>query len=943
MKKTYFFKPFLVAFTLLLVGVNGAWGQSVLYEKGTTGNDWATSDLNDWVVDSDHGTTAKSDASGSVTNVTSSIESNKLKFNSFGYNNKTGQTEYATTAAKSYSFTKSLTTNNNSVLKLTAEWAGGNATGNNSKTHHQFTFGDIVFSLYGQSGGAFLKIGSADAIEIIAQGNNVGTHRNSVWNIELTVNQSTNDVEYSLSTSTLNSGTAVTGTGTTAAAGSYNGVTIGLANNGLPNWSLFQTLNSIKITEATAPDFTLSENTKSVAVGSAETVSVMGITGTINVSSDNTAIATASYNDGVITINGIANGITNIVVTGTNDGLEIEKTIEVTVGTVATTDITINYLYGSTPIATQKVLNGKAIGSTLTASDITYDAEIIGTDCRYVDPSLSVSLPYTVVADGVINVTYATKQDAVASVDIYAKIGGDKHKLKTITTDGKYVGDQAAITYPRFYLDDTTLYSTAKEQFGTGNYYGGNFTITGSDLDIIYSTVQATNVVYFKEGEDIEGMISDATNNANIRCSEGKGGRTDSEITLTSLAPRKYNMFTTVWGGTGSTFTFKADGDSIVTISTTGALSDANNQFVINGSSDASITVSGTNSTGKIIDLVYIQELNYLDEIANGDFAMKPWNVGWTGTTNTQSDKKQIFTYQTSDSNYFAEMWAGNSTTFTAEGNIYQTLYDVPAGTYILSADVMSTATQGSALLYAKVGDNSDVTVAAGNDEATKSVAFTVETESDVIVGFKTSGITGGTGWIKVDNFTLTPAEPATIGTTGYATFSSTHQLDLDNITAEGTGEMKAYIAPTANTTAVTLSEATGKIPAGTGLLLIGDADNYVIPVATTSTAVGTNYLAAGTGTNVSSGYVLVNRGGVAKFAPFTTSVTIPVGKAYLNLAPESRELDINFDDDISTGIRNIREAMNSDSAIYNISGQRLSEPRKGLNIQNGKKFVMTR
>ncbi len=247
----------LLAALCLLVGTS-AWADvTTLYEKGTTGNDWTNTDLADWTVDSDHGTTTKTDQSGSVTNVTSSIENNKLKFNSFGYtyNESKGNTEYATTAAKNYSFTKTITSQNNTVLKLEADWAGGGATGTNSNTNHRFTFGDIAFTLYGSSGGAYLTIGTADPIEIIANANNTSTYRNSVWHIELTINQKTNEVLYSLSTAALNSGNAITGSGTTASAGKFNSVIIALAGK-MPNWSLAQTLNSIKITEKTSATVT---------------------------------------------------------------------------------------------------------------------------------------------------------------------------------------------------------------------------------------------------------------------------------------------------------------------------------------------------------------------------------------------------------------------------------------------------------------------------------------------------------------------------------------------------------------------------------------------------------------------------------------------------------------------------------------------------------------
>ena len=42
-----------------------------------------------------------------------------------------------------------------------------------------------------------------------------------------------------------------------------------------------------------------------------------------------------------------------------------------------------------------------------------------------------------------------------------------------------------------------------------------------------------------------------------------------------------------------------------------------------------------------------------------------------------------------------------------------------------------------------------------------------------------------------------------------------------------------------------------------------------------------------------------------------------------------------------STAIQSVRNVANHDGAIYNLSGQRVLSPRKGIYIQNGKKFVI--
>ena len=42
-----------------------------------------------------------------------------------------------------------------------------------------------------------------------------------------------------------------------------------------------------------------------------------------------------------------------------------------------------------------------------------------------------------------------------------------------------------------------------------------------------------------------------------------------------------------------------------------------------------------------------------------------------------------------------------------------------------------------------------------------------------------------------------------------------------------------------------------------------------------------------------------------------------------------------------STGIQSFSNVANRDGAIYNLSGQRVLSPRKGIYIKNGKKFIV--
>ncbi len=362
------------------------------------------------------------------------------------------------------------------------------------------------------------------------------------------------------------------------------------------------TIDDVTVISRTAPSFTLSSSAVTPTVGGSSEVTVSDITGSItSVASDDESIATASITDNTITINGIATGVTNISVTATNDDVTTTKNIAVTVGEVATTTVTINYLYGEESIASSYEITDVAIGSTLTESDVPYDDIVYGTGCRYVSPSLDQTLPYTVVENGVINVTYATQQLSVSSLDVKAYVNSTSYDLKTIDLDGKYVGDAVDYTYPEYYLLNGTLYQTGT--YSSSSYYKGSYTLDGNAITITYGTTAATNVVYYSEGENISGATSSSSSNANIRCSDALGGYFSSATDVVTLSAGTYTIYTQTWGNSGATITFTAGEDEIHSHETKGYLHASNSSFTLTDST--TIQVSG-GAAGKVLDLVYI-------------------------------------------------------------------------------------------------------------------------------------------------------------------------------------------------------------------------------------------------------------------------------------------------------------------------------------------------
>jgi hypothetical protein len=141
---------------------------------------------------------------------------------------------------------------------------------------------------------------------------------------------------------------------------------------------------------------------------------------------------------------------------------------------------------------------------------------------------------------------------------------------------------------------------------------------------------------------------------------------------------------------------------------------------------------------------------------------------------------------------------------------------------------------------------------------------------------------------------------------------------------------------------------------ANTGLLLentagAGDDPTFFnIPVSTGEAYSGDNLMVAGTGANVNpeSGktkYALSVASETACFKKITAAREIPAGKAYLEFNKEiaAREF-LALDESEVTGVADVRVKMaDGRSEYFNLAGQRVAQPAKGLYIVNGRKVVI--
>ena len=205
-----------------------------------------------------------------------------------------------------------------------------------------------------------------------------------------------------------------------------------------------------------------------------------------------------------------------------------------------------------------------------------------------------------------------------------------------------------------------------------------------------------------------------------------------------------------------------------------------------------------------------------------------------------------------------------------------------------------------------------------------------------------------------------------------YVTFMTDYPCILDN------NRFKAYYASASDGSTVTLSEYSGsvlaanvpvvlkylnydenkdislKLAAKNGTL-VAPADNLLKPVYSDTYALGATNT---NGTTTYTNYILAKSGDDYVFAPSTGEGSIQnwfaakgsnylnVGKAYLfveSSEPTAPQLSIVFNDNETTGISEkviVKSENLATAPAYNLAGQRVAQPKKGLYIVNGKKVM---
>ncbi len=569
--------------------------------------------------------------------------------------------------------------------------------------------------------------------------------------------------------------------------------------------------------------------------------------------------------------------------------------------------------------------------------------------------------------------TAPTKLSLVLTEDLLANakenglsLGGGNYNYTSV--DLLYAHD---VTIAGSITNGTVTASKSKAAYGEtvtltvtpdGNYELGTLTVTDATGAAV-STSGSDGTYSFTMPATAVTVSATFTHNDNLTLSTGKilcfnstGGRVTDQ--------RYYTNSHTLWVGdgehngwdltigrtatteefTGVTISFSETQNIQLEIAYNDGSDKTYTKDLSSETSPVAITFSTAGITGVLKSIMFARKVSGDSKIVFNNETSVKMQIA-SGATYPTPRSSMTLTYETlEDTGNSSVTYDRTNKTFTIVGsdNAHWAFWDfilpLPTSLYNGINFTLTEAPAGSKIeiIYDGNGDNPQQV----------NIESAVSSETNFNVNFnRTGNVTrirfAGAGTYKMGTCTAKPAKyQVTVSTAKYATFGDLGSPDvIDYGSASG---LKAYIAKV-DGTKVKLTEVT-KVPANTAVVLYAEtAGTYTLSTTTTEATdnVSANQLHISDGTVTGSNiYVLANKTNGVGFYKLDSGVTVPAGKAYLQIGSSAHAF-IGIGDD-ATGIDEVsskREEVRSD--YYDLQGRRVAQPTKGLYIVNGKKVII--
>ena len=568
---------------------------------------------------------------------------------------------------------------------------------------------------------------------------------------------------------------------------------------------------------------------------------------------------------------------------------------------------------------------------TITNGETTYVDNVLVTSTFGYPKTFNGTLGKNVSSMFVDNITFATPKVAgyVAppTGTVTAPAGTDRKFTLSCLTDGATIyyaesdleiGAAGWTTYSsEVTTSATTIYAYASD--GVNNSEKINFaTGAGTAITLNAPTITLSGVA--QSGSVYYPVVTVASD--------------QSGLALTPASPSLSYSFNGGSVAASSPYTFTGVGTLTVTVTADGFTSN---------SVDYEVTTSYVKT--KTIDLAAIAEGD-LSTVwtKTSDAAQLPAD-NWKSRYSSESFPLYIYNY-TSDDAANTDVVEGlivNISGKDSDPGVTPTLY-VGAGMILPTKKVNNSDLSESGTW------NSSINISVNGATAKEIAVYTYPTDygkstnTKAVVANENYGLYRFSDMLtKVEVYS--PAVSVTVSAAGYATYvNSDDNLDFTSTT------IKAYTAKVnTSTKAVELTQI-NKVPAGTPVLLYAEGgETEAVPVSATADTPAESDLIAGTGAAVATdggegkiNYILNNVSGIGFYK--AAGQVVATNRAYLQTTVDAAAAPMFLifnDETTSIGASLVNNEQRTVNSVYNLAGQRVAQPTKGLYIVNGKKVVV--
>ncbi len=648
-------------------------------------------------------------------------------------------------------------------------------------------------------------------------------------------------------------------------------------------------------------------------------------------------------------------------VTSANSTITIDNLsiVEGAAAVVTTANYTVKYVANISDIVTEikdAEVRINAVGGSITLLD-SDKADIWYNDSKYVYSSDDASSK-TVAEDNstVVTVTFVEPTSYTYSVI---------DNLGNTLASGKSYGGNVAFYVPYYAFKDGKFYKNPTLSSGTLSYGAGSISNIQEDTEITvtYTEEENTNVVFFSEAENLEGVTVQDDNYTHMRMSNGKAGYFTSQTAFVNLPKGVYSITSSTRAGTTTFYAGTVgNGTEIGKVTSSGSVVTTTSDLFLADNSDIYTSVG---HSGAYFDYVIIRKLYDVTDaskvVGNVDYSSEYMSVHHDLTLSRGETATLRFkNYGKTDQNYYN--WALRfynadiDNAYTADNRVNgNTPYTWTDFTYSMKKDGadmdwddfkadMVNATVNMAVKYDATGHLFiDATAVGVNHTYTYTFTF-----NNTITGNLNLELGIDHNWLDIlSSSKAVSTVAAEVSDAGYATYvNNDYDLDFSETSIE------AYKVKVSTKGKATLKKV-DNVPVGTPVLLYKDGGaTEAIPVMTGAAAVTDNDLVAGTGAAVATTdggntNMILNNGSAGIGFYFANGQTVAANRAYLqfdsSLAPVAEaRMSMVFGDEGTTAISGIKNSeLSIDNSVYNLNGQKVMQPTKGLYIVNGKKVIV--